>query len=790
MPNGNHRKGQHRLPPQPSRRLFAQATITARDGHQQAHIIRERRTPKKQGLFQQLSRQLSTREEVGNLTNFESNDDEEDEDDYDNASDISENPSDCSDPDVKPQEYMNYLSELTKRYNSRQLQEGDVVDKIDKVSPRLVAKCKVQELHTRINRLGIRCTMRGVRMLIDWDDPNFTKSGVKFNSRQKQQELARKKGIDPFVSKSPTSKVSRAIRFLEKNSGLFAQSAGKWYANRRSTAGAFFVEKSNGLLRVIIDGRLANTHFDGAQGKFALFTVETVRQVLDNLSVDPTTNKPATWYALNMDLRHWFHQLPLPVRLQNFFHVKMTDRNNRNNPNEFYMHPTMVPMGWTLAPFVAQCCTWSLLLSENKKDEVDPQTGEPAHGLSRELWEQIKNSDDPPIWLPLEEGGGIFVLLDNILIATPNKKVADFWFNRLISNCEEFHAIIKHGGDEFASGDELKKILKEECYHKMEENSNKSFTFYGVEWQHARHRVPVKDDKTVTALPDFDRRKRRFLTRRRLASVLGKLLWHRRIHRKKFYDNSKQSKAIMSLYSRYTPRERVGWNQHFDISTEEEVGLELAWKERLAESWLGAQPLSQRQWSPEEMEWAACDAAGIPEGSNSALTAGVRFPFYQRTTTKTAKFIAKIHKYRKIAVGELQAVCDTVNAILTKRKNDPPKVIVLATDSQNAKNWIEKGHAKNHEAMKLLRHLDELLAQKDADPVRLYLVYVKSEHNVADTPSRQDGDLEEDRLLETMKVLKKASAAAKGLWRISGGITGGQKVVRESLEERRRQRNT
>ncbi len=80
----------------------------------------------------------------------------------------------------------------------------------------------------------------------------------------------------------------------------------------------FFVVKSNGLHRIIIDGRQSNTFFDPAEGKFSLFTVETVRQVLDNLSVDANGNQQE-WYALNFDRRVIGSQ------------IQMTDRNNSRN---------------------------------------------------------------------------------------------------------------------------------------------------------------------------------------------------------------------------------------------------------------------------------------------------------------------------------------------------------------------------------------------------------------------------------------------------------------------------
>ena len=425
------------------------------------------------------------------------------------------------------------------------------------------------------------------------------------------------------------------------------------------------------------------------------------------------------------------------------------------------MHPRMVPMGFTLAPFIAQCCTWSLLLAHTPGSKDHDALGPQKELLRKEV--------DPPVWLPLANGGGIFVLLDNILVVTPDEKTAEFWFNRIVDNCKEFHAVLKYESKEQLEGKELKDALRAQCFHQMHHNSPTSFNFYGVEWRHHEHRVPVKDP--TRELPDYVKETRKFTTRRKLASVLGKLLWHRRIHRIKFFDGSDESDAIMNLYARYTPKDRAGWNEDIQISPAEEKGLLAAWKSRSDQTWLPARHLSSDAWLPSEVEWIATDAA-----SETRTAAAVLLTHKETTTLSSEPDVAArsgstvvTRKYLRaygIAVAELDAIILAVEEIL-RRREKPPKLIVLATDSQNAKNWIEKGHAKNATAMKLLKKLDGLLQES-----RLYLVYINTKHNVADQPSREE-HMEPARLVETIKVLSRASELAKGLWRISGDKVGG-----------------
>ena len=674
---------------------------------------------------------------------------------------------DDDDPDVKPQEYHNYLSERNEAFSRKGFKDGqNILEKIDHVDPELVGGFKVEKLYEALKKTPLAfCNKRGVRMILNYDSNNM--HGVEIETPEEQRKKALKKGINPDVSKPPTSMVAAAIRKLASKSRLFEPiHQHSRFTQYVSTAGAFFVIKSNGLLRVIIDGRLANTHFKASNGKFSLFTIETVRQVIDNLSVDPITKQKVTWYALNFDLRHWFHQLPLPARLRRFFGIEMTDRDNRGKQEKFYMHPRMVPMGFTLAPYIAQRCTWSLLLA-SEEAKIGAESG-----LGPQL-QRLPGLKEPPSWVPLKDGGGIFVLLDNVLIVTPVEDVADFWFERFFKNCDDFNAILKYESDTPLKGKELKDALDSQCYHRMTPSSDNSFNFYGVEWRHHHHRVPIKDPSPQ--LPDYKPRTRYFHTRRKLASVLGKLLWHRRIHRKKYYDGTDESKAIMKLYQRYTPREHSEWNKPFRIELDEEIGLMRAWESRHDQEWLPAQPLSCGMWNPSEIEWIATDAA-----TESNLAAAV---FLSRHSGGDLPVIT--HHYPphyKIAVAELYAIYLGVKTVMSQKT--PPKLIVLATDSQNAKNWIEKGHAKNQHAMELLREID-LLLDRSVEKTRLYLVYINTDDNVADQPSRGE-QIERPRLTETVKILTNANESAKGLWRVSGDKVGG--VSHLETEDGRRDR--
>ena len=67
-------------------------------------------------------------------------------------------------------------------------------------------------------------------------------------------------------------------------------------------------------------------------------------------------------------------------------------------------------------------------------------------------------------------------------------------------------------------------------------------------------------------------------------------------------------------------------------------------------------------------------------------------------------------------------------------------MIIIATDSLCAKGWVERMYSDRPYARFLLRRLRDLPSHGASGPVRLVCVYLLSEHNLSDVPSRIDVD--------------------------------------------------
>jgi len=206
----------------------------------------------------------------------------------------------------------------------------DFKDRIDRIDEILVASLRVQKIFLDVKKSRqARC----LHIPISWilgDGPH-----AKLNTEKERKAYQQKKGVTKGL-RPPTSMVSAVIRKIAEDSKLFDLRTKDTGRIPNSHAGAFFVMKTNNKLRVIVDGRVLNSFFNGSLAKFSLFTLESLKPVIDNLSANRRRRsrdhvmRQGRWYAINLDLRHWFHQIPLPWRYQRYMFIHMTDRDNRN----------------------------------------------------------------------------------------------------------------------------------------------------------------------------------------------------------------------------------------------------------------------------------------------------------------------------------------------------------------------------------------------------------------------------------------------------------------------------
>jgi hypothetical protein len=564
----------------------------------------------------------------------------------------------------------------------------------------------------------------------------------------------------------------------------------------KAFAGAFFVEKKATeegitLLRVIVDGRSGNVSFWTTDVTFPLFSLEAVMRVIGHLH-------GKLWFAINADLRHWFHQIPLPDRLRAYYVMR-----------ELGIAPVAVPMGATFGPYVGQCCTWGMLFARNDDGTgvpvavaaISATDKTPSSGLAEETLRRMYESpeDKLPPYLPLVDGGGIFVILDNILVVTPDERVALFWRDRLEAQATRFHAQLK-----LKEGKSLRYIRVAAAEPPAVEAETGVFEFLGYQWTNGHHRVYVPKDSAEAQMAGLIGGVWKG-THRDLASNLGKIGWWARGR-----DLSRQDEDMVKLHRLYkfaTPPEadiaahgyKRAWDTLVELGSAELKDLQDLWAGRCSNAWQAAVVYKQ----PKLAAMVATDASLAGEHRYYGF---VCFPrAFGRVTPewftepletdfvsvaplrKVLKFLWQgaaaslerllvvgpmTYEETRIALGELRAILEAVRAVL--RLEPDADIVIVASDSLNAKAWVENKWSANETAMALIVELLKALNGR-----RIFVVYVPSELNCADPPSRRrveqgvDNKIPAKALLATWRCLQHGWREAQGVWAVAGGQAGG-----------------
>lgn len=392
-------------------------------------------------------------------------------------------------------------------------------------------------------------------------------------------------------------------------------------------------------------------------------------------------------------------------------------------------------------------------------------------------------------FIPFTFGGGIFIILDNILILSNDEVAARAWFNNVTLNCKTYKATLKTGLKADATEAEKQAALEQNCFIRMSADTpEKSFNFNGVDWYYNSHRVHLKDSDDLLlpnytanmSTPNYDEKKQTWTGKRReLASLLGRLNWWRLVHRKK-HDDSPESKAIRYLYSKVTPPPTQNWDSRIEIADPDVLrGLCSSWRLRGTNPPCPAQALAVK---PKRYLLAASDAAThAPDGSRRPRAAYV---VYGPSPAEDKAYERVGEDNRSIALWELIAAADLIEQVT---KIESEVCIILAIDNLNAKCWLDSLDSRNPEAQRYLQRIEQRLHESNC---RLFTIYVPSDDNYADIPSRigleafakllaSDDPAAADlhrRRAATHRLLLQAQAEARGVFTLKGGHAGGSDV--------------
>lgn len=500
-------------------------------------------------------------------------------------------------------------------------------------------------------------------------------------------------------------------------------------------------------LRVITDARVANARLK-EDCAFNLFTLDALLQCVSNVGhVARLRRKP--YYVVNIDLRHWFHQLPLPKHLGRLFSLNMPTKRGQR----YRLCPRAVPMGWKRAPKIGQAATWSMLLGRNEKNER--LAAAEISGVNA----KYAMSDEMPAWIPFEatdgqsnaggENGGVFVILDNIFVVTPDERLANYWRDRILSQTKHYNAEIKKANVNGQDVEPEVEVIASDGKQRTE--------FMGISFGYGGWRTAMKDHE-IQLGDEWEG------THRDLAALLGEVLWSLRVCRRRLLE----CLDLMELYKLATPESHELWDAPTELENEQFKTL----KRYVAEARLHVEVPMLKYWQPKNVHLAATDASDSKQLKKIAYV-----PYDQSGQVLTSAWTALDNTWDHINVGELAAIVHAVRCAI--EADASIDLFIIATDNTTAKGWVERGCADRDDAQQLLRQLFEMLDSGDRSR-RIYCPYVKSEDNVADRPTKfkySNGDeraVLEDKAKRTWNVLENAwsycaaEAAKEGRQMIKG----------------------
>ena len=682
-------------------------------------------------------------------------------------------------------EYEAYRNHTDARYGDKRDPEVDaatMIGQLDEIPGPLIARVAVSTL---LN-VAPACCRRGLQILLGHRRPPRV-------PREVEEYNKRRRGVPPEIRED----VAEAVRHLAGPAiRLYKFDVDK----HRTTCscGSFFVAKKAGAdgvirLRTILDARLANAKMDNStqlrQARAAGSAVgcaaatprstnraESRQEDVDNVdyyfplisleelyrliaSMHAVSNKRSQqYYVINADFRHYYHQLPLHKSLRPFFTMML---EGRGELAEWYV-PRALPMGWILAPNIAQCCTWAMLFGGHGKLERG------VHGIDASEVARMKTL---PAWIALEGGGGIVVLMDNILVITPSADIAEAWAKRMRSFAKPsssggFNVVYK--GD--VNVQTIRKpgaAAASACSaassgRRAGSETAEHFEFLGVKWWYDQRQLAVDESEPWPAGLDV---KTRTWTgkHRELASVVGRLLWFHRVARHGMFATAMQ--GFRQLMSRVTPPEGR-WDAYVqELPTACVDAMIDGWKERQQKpTFFNEPPL---ELGEREFAYAAVDAS---EDAYGAVYWDLSLA--NRPSEWTSP---RAPTFSYIALSELASIIIAVHEL--KARNPHANTLVIATDNQTAKTWIENRGAKSAVANMLLELLfNEVLGNK----TDLWLTYVRSKANAADPASRRSSMFapeEEYRIALTVESLRVRALPA-------GRPAGGHRRERDGDDER------
>jgi len=227
----------------------------------------------------------------------------------------------------------------------------------------------------------------------------------------------------------------------------------------------------------------------------------------------------------------------------------------------------------------------------------------------------------------------------------------------------------------------------------------------------------------------FENDKKQF-THREIAAMLGEILWSHRVRRlKPLYHVD-----LMKIFGANTPATVQQWDEINPKITQQQLSI---LREELATAREHQRCQTLPEWYPEKSTTFqyAVDASMEDDRDVEGLSDS-QIAICERLGERKWRWKNKTQRFSYIGESELEAIVWSVRDAVV-RSNKEVTCVAVATDSLCAKGWVERMYSERPAAQILLRELDDYLSGKiTGRAIRISCIYVRTDDNIADVPSR------------------------------------------------------
>jgi hypothetical protein len=483
----------------------------------------------------------------------------------------------------------------------------------------------------------------------------------------------------------------------------------------------FAVPKGEAAARAIFNGARVSKEFLTPPPTNLMAIHEFVREA----------SKMGRCHMITGDIRHWFHLIGVPLRLQRWFGLISRDKK--------YVWTTL-PMGFSWSPHIAQLFAWTVLLAHRPDENA---LFPPVHHAQLPRWRKIFDSTGRCLCL-----SGVYY--DNFinLIVEDREDLCDAIFDRIQRNAKRFNVTMKHL-DKFTC-DEL-SIPNQEA-----EPKRKCVTLglqflmnhHGVTWRHDPEKV-VGWGALTQSLQGTGR-----VLARIIARIIGTIIWHQTILLRPYGDIA-HVLAIMRDVAAAAARD--SWETSVEISGAQRRIL----KNHLERCILNKLIVEKACVPLPLADWFTAFTDSSRPGWGTFITGPLAPGRLPRIISEEKGGWSSSWIKHIIMVKEVVTACKTVTELVLKAGR--PISVTLVIDNSAGYYSISRGYSSNLIANEYITKLYAALRKTKST---LEVLLVPSKRNIADPPSRGHVTLTGTEILPAYAALFADSVKAALGWRL------------------------